>query len=40
MKLQIHLATAEEVERILARFAAYPKDMTQKARAAIGRQIQ
>ena len=37
MKLDVDIATGEEVERILADFAAYPKAVIQKARAAIGR---
>jgi tripartite-type tricarboxylate transporter receptor subunit TctC len=40
MNLDIDMATGEEVERILAGFAAYPKAVIQRARAAIGRQIQ
>jgi tripartite-type tricarboxylate transporter receptor subunit TctC len=37
MSLDIDVATGEEVERILAGFASYPKAIIQKARAAIGR---
>jgi tripartite-type tricarboxylate transporter receptor subunit TctC len=37
LNLDIDVATGEEVERILAGFASYPKAIIQKARAAIGR---
>ncbi|HEY7298830.1 MAG TPA: hypothetical protein VH684_13060, partial [Xanthobacteraceae bacterium] len=37
LNLDIDIATGEEVERILAGFASYPKAIIQKARAAIGR---
>ena len=37
LNLDIDIATAEEVQRLLAEFASYPKSVLDKAKAAIGR---
>jgi tripartite-type tricarboxylate transporter receptor subunit TctC len=37
MNLDIDIATAEEVEQLLKEFVGYPKNVIEKARAAIGR---
>jgi len=37
LNLDIDIATADEVERLLAGFASYPKSVIDKAKAAIGR---
>ena len=37
MNLDIDIATAEQVEELLVQFANYPKNVIEKARAAIGR---
>lgn len=37
MNLDIDIATPEQVEQLLAQFANYPKNVIEKARAAIGR---
>jgi len=37
LNLDIDIATADEVQRLLAEFASYPKSVIERARAAIGR---
>jgi tripartite-type tricarboxylate transporter receptor subunit TctC len=37
VNLDLDIATAEEVEQVLKQFAAYPRNVVDKARAAIGR---